>query len=105
MAERITRSEFQEKVIDFPGLAIVDFYSDSCVPCKMMSPVLTALEKQYPDGLYIAKVNIAYEKELVEQYKIKSAPTLLFFKNGEVVEQFSGAKKKEELEQMIEANK
>lgn len=105
MAERVTYSEFGEKVIGFPGLAIVDFYSDTCVPCKRMSPILTALENQYQSELYVAKVNIAYEKELVEEYQVKSTPTFLFLKNGKVVEHFSGVKKKEELEQIIEANK
>ncbi|MBQ7841172.1 MAG: thioredoxin family protein [Lachnospiraceae bacterium] len=105
MAERITYREFDEKIIAYSGLAIVDFYSDTCVPCKRMSPVLAALEKQYPDEVYIAKVNVAYEGELVEKYQIRSAPTFLFFKNGEVVERFSGVRKKEELEQIIEANK
>lgn len=103
MAERITHSEFQKKVMDFSGLAIVDFYSDTCVPCKRMSPVLAALEKQYSENLYIAKVNVAYEKKLTEEYQVKSTPTFLFFKNGEVVERFSGVRKKEELEQLIEA--
>lgn len=105
MAERVTYSEFNEKVIGFSGLAIVDFYSDACVPCKRMSPVLSALEKQYPDDLYIAKVNVAYEKELVEEYQIRATPTFLLLKNGQVVEQFTGVRKKEELEEIIEANK
>lgn len=105
MAERVTYNEFNEKVIGFSGLAIVDFYSDTCVPCKKMSPVLSALEKQYPEGVYITKVNVAYESELVEEYQIKSAPTFLFFKNGELVERLSGARKKEELEKIIESNK
>ena len=105
MAERVTYGQFNEKVIDFPGLAIVEFYSDACVPCKRMSPILTSLENQYNDEFYVAKVNIAYDKELVDEYQIKSTPTFLIFKNGKVVEQFSGIRKKEELEQIIEANK
>lgn len=105
MAERVTYSDFSEKVIGFPGLAIVDFYSDTCVPCKRMTPILTALENQYPNDLYVAKVNVVYEKELVEKYQILSTPTFLLFKNGEVAERFSGVKRKEELEQLIEANK
>lgn len=103
--ERVTYCEFDEKVVRFSKIAVADFYSDTCVPCKRMSPVLAALEKQYPGDLYIAKVNVAYEKELVEKYQIQSTPTLLFFKNGELVERLSGAKKKEELEQIIEGNK
>lgn len=105
MAERVTYSEFNEKVIAFPGLSVVEFYSDACVPCKRMSPILTALENQYQGELYVAKVNIAYEKELVEEYQVRSTPTFVFFKDGNVVEQFNGIRKKEELEQIIEANK
>lgn len=105
MAERVTESNFREKVIDFPGLVIVDFYSDTCVPCKRMAPVLTTLENQYADDIFIAKVNVAYDRELVERYGVTSAPTFLFFRDGEVVEQFSGVKRKEELEQIIEAHK
>lgn len=104
MSERVTYDEFQEKVIAYSGLALVDFYSDSCVPCKRMSPILTALEEQYSERLYVAKVNVAYEKELVEEYQIRSAPTFLLFKNGEVVDRFSGVKKREDLEKILEAN-
>ena len=104
MAERVTYNEFQKKVIAFSGLSLVDFYSDSCVPCKRISPVLAALEAQYQIGLYIAKVNVAYERELVEEYAIRSTPTFLLFKNGEVIDRFSGVKRKEELEKIIEDN-
>ena len=104
MAERVTNTEFDEKVIGSSKLVIVDFYSDSCVPCKRMSPVLSAIEEQYHGAVYVAKVNIAYEKELVEEYAIRSTPTFIFFKNGDIVERFSGARKKDELEQIIESN-
>ena len=105
MAERITHSEFNEKIIRSSKLSIVDFYSDTCVPCKRMSPILTALENGYRDELFVAKVNIAYEKELVEEYQIRTTPTFLFFKDGKVVERFSGVRKKEEIELIIDANK
>lgn len=104
MAERVTHNDFPEKVIASAGLVIVDFYSDTCVPCKRMSPVLAALENQYPGKLYVAKVNVAYEKELTEAYEIRSTPTILFLKNGKIVERFSGVRKKEELAQIIESN-
>lgn len=104
MAERVTSSEFHEKVMGNPGLVIVDFYSDTCIPCKRMSPILAALEDQFPSGLYVAKVNVTYEKELVEEYEIRSTPTFLLIKNGEILERFSGARKKDELEKLIESN-
>ena len=71
------------------------------MPCKRMSPVLTALESEYANRVYIAKINVAYERDLVETYQVRSAPTFLFFKNGEVVERLSGVRKREELEQII----
>lgn len=104
MAERVSKSDFAEKVLNYPGLALVDFYSDTCVPCKRMVPVLTAVEGGYPEGLFVAKVNVAYESELVEEYKVTSAPTFLLFKNGSEVERFSGVRKKEELEEIINAH-
>lgn len=72
MAERVTYNEFNEKVIGFLGLAIVDFYSDTCVPCKKMSPILSALEKQYPEEVYINK----------EAEKLKMSQRLCKTKNG-----------------------
>ena len=58
MAERLNKDSFQEKVLNAPGLAIADFYSDSCIPCKKLSPILADLDEKYPD-VYIGKVNIA----------------------------------------------
>lgn len=103
--ERITSLEFDERVLGTSKIAVVDFYSDSCMPCKRVSPILAALENQYPHELYVAKVNVAYEGDLVEKYQVMAAPTLLFFKGGREVGRFSGVRTKEELEQVVEANK
>lgn len=65
MAERLNKDSFQEKVLNASGLAIADFYSDSCIPCKKLSPILADLDEKYPD-VYIGKVNIVYEQELIE---------------------------------------
>ena len=81
MAERIHAGDFDSKVLADGTFALVDFYSDSCVPCKRMSPVLAELEESYAGKLYVGKVNIAYEPELVEKYEVSSAPTLVFFKD------------------------
>ena len=61
MAERLNKDSFQEKVLNASGLAIADFYSDSCIPCKKLSPILADLDEKYPD-VYIGKVNIVYEQ-------------------------------------------
>lgn len=105
MAQRIGNDDFAEKVLNFSGLSVVEFYTDTCVPCKRMSPILSELSEQYSDEVFIAKVNAAYEPDLCEKYDIAATPTFLLFKNGAEVGRFIGARKKEELERIIEENK
>ena len=81
-----------------------DFYSDSCIPCKKLSPILADLDEKYPD-VYIGKVNIVYEQELIEEYSVMSSPVLIFFKNGEEVDRITGAVSKHKIEEAIEKNK
>lgn len=105
MAERWNTDNFKEKINEKDKLVLVDFYSDSCVPCKRMSPVLAELEETYPDNLSLGKVNIAYEDALVETYEVSSAPTLVFFKDGNEVTRLTGVQKKADLINIIEENK
>lgn len=100
MAERINETNFKEKILTGPGLKIAEFYSDSCIPCKMMAPVLAELEETYPE-LYIGKLNAAYEQNLAEAYGVRSSPTLLFFKDGKEAGRVTGAVKKAQLDEMI----
>ena len=99
MAERIHAGDFDSKVLADGTFALVDFYSDSCVPCKRMSPVLAELEESYA-----GKSNIAYEPELVEKYEVSSAPTLVFFKDGKEIQRLTGVQKKADLEKFISEN-
>ena len=94
MAERLNKDSFQEKVLNASGLAIADFYSDSCIPCKKLSPILADLDE-----------NIVYEQELIEEYSVMSSPVLIFFKNGEEVDRITGAVSKHKIEEAIEKNK
>ena len=104
MAERLNGETFKEKAFQPGKLTLIDFYSDSCVPCKRMVPVFARLEEKYGDQIYIGKVNVAYEQELVEEYKVMSAPTLIFLKDGEQIEKLTGAKKAADLEEIIDKN-
>lgn len=101
MAERLTKETFEEKAFQKEKLSLIDFYSDSCIPCKRLSPVLAQLEEEFEEKLFVGKVNVAYETELIERFKVMSAPTLLFFKNGELLARYSGLVKKAELEDFI----
>lgn len=105
MAERWNADNFKEKISAKDKLVLVDFYSDSCVPCKRMSPILAELEETYPDKLAVGKVNIAYEDALVETYEVSAAPTLVFFKDGKEVTRLTGVQKKADLVNIVEENK
>lgn len=98
MAERISQDSFEEKILKTEGVAIADFYSDSCTPCKRISPLLADLEESRED-VYVGKVNIAYDRELAEKYEVTSTPTLIFFKNGAEVERLHGVVKRAQLEE------
>ena len=98
MAERISQDTFEEKILKADGVAIADFYSDSCTPCKRISPLLADLEESRED-VYVGKVNIAYDRELAEKYEVTSTPTLIFFKNGTEVERLHGVVKRVQLEE------
>lgn len=97
MADRITAADFGEKVLDADIPVLVDFYSDTCVPCRMLSPVLSQLESELEGRLLIYKVNVGYEQELVEKYDVQASPTLIFFKGGEEVSRLRGAAKKPDI--------
>lgn len=100
MAERINEQQFQEKILAGEGVKIAEFYSDTCIPCKRMAPLLAELEEAH--NIYVGKINVAFDKALAEQWKVKSSPTLLFFKNGNQVERVTGAAvKKQQLEEII----
>lgn len=104
MAERISKDCFEAEVLKSNVLTVADFYSDSCIPCKRMSPVLAELEEENTD-IRIVKININFDAELASEYEVASVPTLVFFKNGTEVTRIIGAAKKAEISQAINNNK
>lgn len=102
MAERINKDNFDEKVLKSDIPVLVDFYSDSCVPCKMMSPILGALEEERGDSLAVYKVNVNYDGELAERYGVMGAPTLILFSQGEAKDRKTGAMKRDALAEWLE---
>ncbi len=99
MAQRINSDNFKELVLNGEKPVLVDFYSDTCIPCKKMAGILGEIEDTYEDRLQLYKVNVNYDEQLVEEYRIMSAPTVVVFHKGEEKARITGAVKKEELEQ------
>ena len=102
MPTRISKDNFEKEVLQADKTVLADFYSDSCVPCKRLSPILFALEEEYAEKLKIVKININFDSELASEYEVQAAPTLVFFKNGEEKERLRGAVKKSEIIEVTE---
>ena len=85
-------------------LVIVDFWATWCGPCRMLSPILDQVEEEMPDQITVVKVNVDDADEIAAQYRIMSIPTLLFVKNGEIVDKTVGAMPKPALLEKIKAN-
>ena len=83
MAKRVSKDDFDKEVLQSELPVIVDFYSDSCIPCKQLSPILGDIEDDYEDKAKVVKVNINFDEELMEKYEVMASPTLVFFKGGE----------------------
>jgi thioredoxin 1 len=101
MAKAITQREWQAEVLNSPVPVLVDFWAVWCGPCRLIAPIVEELARQYEGKLKVYKVDVDQEQSLAMQYGIMSIPTLLLFKNGQVVEQIVGALPKGAIEQRI----
>lgn len=90
---------FESEVIKSQGLTVVDFWAEWCGPCKMLGPVLEEIASETENK--ICKIDVDKNSELSSQYKIRSIPTILIFKNGEKIDQLVGFKPKDELLQIL----
>lgn len=88
-------------IIKSDKLTLVDFFATWCGPCKMMHPILEQLKEEMGDSIRILKIDVDDNEDLSMQYNIQSVPTLMLFKNGEIVWRQSGAKSLNELKSLI----
>ena len=95
----VNSSEFD--AVKNNGVVLVDFYADWCGPCKMISPVLEELSKEYEGKATIVKVNVDQSGDVASRYGVMSIPNLVLFKNGEVVKQVVGFQPKPQLEALL----
>lgn len=103
MAFEFTDDNFQEKAIDSEGVVVVDFWAEWCGPCRLVGPVIDSLSKEYDGKALIGKVNVDHHLKVSQRYNVRSIPTILFLKNGEVVDKHVGTATKATLSQKIEA--
>lgn len=102
----ITDKEFQEKVLkrSLKTPIVVDFWANWCMPCKILSPILERLEKQYRNKFVLAKINIEENKETAKTYGVVSIPSVKMIKNGKMVAEFTGILPEEVVKEWLDRN-
>ena len=94
---QVTEQNFESEVLHSAQPVIVDFYADWCGPCKMIAPALEEIASELASKVKIAKVNVDEQSALAQRYHVQSLPTLLYFQDGEVVNQTIGATSKKNI--------
>lgn len=97
MALELTDSNFEELALKSDKPVMVDFWAEWCGPCRMVGPVVEELAKEYDGKALVGKVNVDNNPQVAMKYGIRSIPTILFLKNGEVVDRSVGAVPKAQL--------
>ena len=102
MAEAVTSATWDQEVLKAADLVLVDFWAVWCGPCRMVAPIVDELSKEYTGKLKVLKLNTDENPDIAGKYRIMGIPTLMFFKNGQTVEQVVGAVPTAQLTQKID---
>lgn len=103
MALEVTDKTFKEEVLQKGMPAMVDFWATWCGPCRMVGPTVEELAKEYEGKAVVAKVDVDTNQGVAAEYGIRNIPTILFFKDGQVVDKVVGVVPKSQLEQKLKA--
>jgi thioredoxin 1 len=102
MVHTLTDANFEELVIKSDKLAIVDLSAEWCGPCRMVSPIIHELANEYTDRVVVGELNVDDNPETTARFRVRNIPTVLFFKNGDVVDKQVGAVPKASYKALIE---
>jgi thioredoxin 1 len=102
MALQFTDANFKSTVLDSDKVTIVDFWAEWCGPCRMVGPIVEEIAKEYDGKALVGKVDVDSNPETAMKYGIRSIPTILFIKGGEVVDKQVGAVPKAQLVSILQ---
>ncbi len=97
----LTDANFEDEVLKSELPVLVDFWADWCGPCKMLAPTIAELATEYKGRAKICKLNVDQHPAVAEKYGIRSIPTLIFFENGQIVDQAVGVQSKNNLVKLL----
>ena len=103
MAQAVTDSNFNEVVEQAEKPVVVDFWATWCGPCRMISPIIDQMAEKYAGKVDVVKCNVDDSTAIPMKFGIRNIPTILFFKNGEIVDRVVGALPQAEIEKRIES--
>ena len=98
---KITKNNFENEVIKSNIPVLIDFWSERCAPCMMLSPVIDELSGELSDAVKVCKLNVDEEQELAIQFGIMSIPTLVAIKDGKIIKSLVGVRSKTEIKGMF----
>lgn len=98
-----TAEKWETEVLKAEQLILVDFWAAWCGPCRMVAPVVEELAEEYLGKVVVGKLNVDEQGEVASKYGVMSIPTLMLFKNGEVVDKIVGFRGKQDLAKMLDA--
>ena len=97
-----TDQNFEEEVLKSDRPVLVDFWAEWCAPCRMVAPAVEAIALEYDGRAKIGKLNVDENQSVMGRYNIRSIPTLLIFKNGQIQEQIVGATSKDRIAKLLQ---
>jgi thioredoxin 1 len=100
--QQFTDQNFEAEVLKSDKPVLVDFWAAWCAPCRMVAPAVEAIAEEYAERAKVGKLNVDENQSVTSRYQIRSIPTLLLFRSGEVQEQYVGVTSRDMIARMLE---